>query len=184
MRLTTLLGLDRSALGDILRGGHPIDPGALDDTEYRGVSLGIPGIVESLTWKTFKKVFHRDPDSGLLRGWNVRMKQRGLDGPWEPMMKKGEPLTFGHFVVVEARAGEVPEGCDRGLLIDYGRGGNRRFDPVSRLRDPIVALEVGSAELLLGWSYLQVGSRQVGTPSYFCLTRDVPLSHTAVPPAA
>lgn len=184
MRVTELLDLDRPALTELLHGGHPIDPGALDDTEYRGVSLGIPGIVESLTWKTFKKVFHRDPETGRLRGWNVRMKQRGIDGPWEPMMKRGQPLTFGHFEVVEARRGEVPAGCERGLLIDYGRGGNRRFDPVCRLRDPIVALRAGSAELLLGWSYLQIGSRQVGTPSFFCLSRDVPLSHRAVPPAA
>jgi len=184
MRVADLLDLDRPALTDLLHGGHPIDPSALDDTEYRGVSLGIPGIVESLTWKTFKKVFHRDPHSGQLRGWNVRMKQQGIDGPFEPIMKRGEPLTFGHFVVVEARPGDVPEGCDRGLLIDYGLGGNRRLDPVSRLRDPIVALEEGSAELLLGWSYLQIGRRQVPTPSFFCLTRDIPLSHRAMPPAA
>lgn len=184
MRVTDLLNLDRASLADLLRRGHPIDPRALDDTEYRGVSLGIPGIVESLTWKTFKKVFHRDAETGRLRGWNVRMEQHGLDGPWRPMMKRGQPLTFGHFVVVEPQAGEVPAGCDRGLLIDYGRGGNRRFDPVSRLRDPIVALEAGSAELLLGWSYLQIGARKVGTPSFFCLSRDVPLSHRAAPPAA
>lgn len=181
MRVTDLLEASQAELRELLRAGHSIDPTALDDTEYRGISLGIPAVVEKLTWKTFKKVFHRDRRRGVLRGWNVRMEQRGLDGPWVPKTKKAQPVTFGHFEVVAAAG--VPEGCDRGLLIDYGRGGNRRLDPVSRLRDPIVALEAGSADRLLGWSYLQVGPKQVGTPSFFWLERDVPLTHHAEPPA-
>ncbi len=180
MRVTDLLEASQAELRALLRSGYAIDPASLDDTEYRGISLGIPGVVEKLTWKTFKKVFHRDRKRGVLRGWNVRMEQRGLDGPWLPKTKKRQPVTFGHFEVVAAS--NVPEGCDRGLLIDYARGGNRRLDPVSRLRDPIVALKEGSADRLLGWSYLQVGRKQVGTPSFFWLERDAPLSHHVEPP--
>ncbi|RLB64229.1 MAG: hypothetical protein DRI90_05055, partial [Deltaproteobacteria bacterium] len=62
---------------DLLTSGHSIDPRQLDDVEYRGISLGLPAIVEKLTWKKFKKVFHRDPATGVLRGWNVRMEQNG-----------------------------------------------------------------------------------------------------------
>jgi hypothetical protein len=42
----------------------------------------------------------------------------------------------------------------------------------------------GSAELLLGWSYVDLGVGQVGTPSYFVLTRGERLAHVAAPPVA
>lgn len=174
-----LLSLDARALAALLAAGHPIDPHSLDDREYRGISLGLPHFVEALTWKTFKKVFHRDPTTQRLRGWNVRMKQRGIDGPFEPLMRGGAPVTFGHYEVVEATPDNVPAGCDRGLLIDYGRGDNRRLDPIRRLRDPVVALAAGSVDLLLGWSFVDLGFRRVSTPSYFCLERDTPLTHRA-----
>jgi len=60
-----------------LRAGHPIDEHALDDAEYQGISVGLPKFVERFTWKTFTKTFHRDPATGELRGWNVRMEQTG-----------------------------------------------------------------------------------------------------------
>jgi hypothetical protein len=162
MNAHDLLALDRSALMDLLRHGHPIDPRALDDTEYHGVSLGLPDVVERLTWKKFKKTFHRDRSTGLLRGWNVRVEQNGLDAPW---IDRADRKPWGHYQVVAPRHLKL---CDRGLLIDYGR---------ARLRDPIVALHKDDVTLLLGWTYLDLGITQVGTPSFFSLTRGAPLAH-------
>lgn len=162
--------------------GYPIPPEALDDTEYRGVSLGLPGFIERMTWKTFKKVFHRDP-AGHLRGWNVRMTQNGIDGPFTPMTTRaGGPRTFGHYRVVDCAGERVHKGADNGLLIHYGLGGNSLLDPMRRIRDPIVAVNQGSTELLLGWSYLDLGWFRVGTPSFFTLQRDCELTHRADPP--
>ena len=171
------LDLDNRALMQALESGHPIDPAALDDTEYRGVSLGLPSAIERLSWKTFKKVFHRDPETGALRGWNVRIEQTGdIHGAYEPMMKKGERFTFGHYEVVSPEGHRMP--CkSNGLLIHYGLGKNGALDPIRRVRDPLVAVEEGSVELLLGWSYVDLGLTTVGTPSFFALTRDVPLTH-------
>jgi hypothetical protein len=178
-----LLDLSRRELMDLLREGHAIDPGDLDDTEYKGVSLGLPAFVERLTWKTFKKVFHRDPATGHLRGWNVRLEQNGLHAPCVPRRgRDGRPVTFGHYRVVAAKGRPMPEPCDRGLLIDYGLGGNAPWGGTSRLRDPLVAVSRGSAEVLLGWSYIDLGAVQLGTPSFFSLERDIPLSHRADPP--
>lgn len=184
MTLDDLLALDRQGLGRALAAGHDIDPRALDDMEYRGVSLGLPGFVERLTWKTFQKVFHRDPETSRLRGWNVRIEQRGLDAPSVPLEKNGRPVTFGHYEVVGAPGAASPIRCDHGLLIDYGRGGNGRLDPTSRLRDPIVAVNAGSAALLLGWTYVDLGVKTVGTPSFFALTRERPLTHRVSPPSS
>jgi len=179
-----LLTMSRPELLAVLRNGHPIDPRDLDDTEYAGISLGLPEVVERLTWKKFKKTFHRDPRSGALRGWNVRIQQDGLDRPWVPMYRGGEPKTFGHYQVVDPTGVPMPADCHGGLLIDYGRGGNRRFDAIGLTRDPVVAVNPGSAELLLGWSYIELGFTRFGTPSFFSLERDGELTHHVAPPIA
>lgn len=177
-----LMSMRPRQLAEVLRAGHPIDPYALDDRQYRGISLGLPRWIERLTWKKFRKTFHRDPNTGALRGWNVRIVQNGLDAPDEPMKKRGEPFTFGHYEVVETTGRRVPNGA-QGLLIDYGRGGNGALDPLSRMRDPLVALEPGSTERLLGWSYVDLGFGSIGTPSYFLLVRDGPIDHIAPRPS-
>ena len=182
MRPAELLALDRRTLMTLLRAGHPIEPDALADSEYRGISLGLPQLIERLSWKKFQKVFHRDPSSGALRGWNVRLEQNDLDAPCVPLQRRGMAHTFGHFEVVDPRQTRgVPRGCDRGLLIDYGRGRNGRLNIISRLRDPIVALTAGSADVLLGWSYLDVLGDHVRTPSFFSLERVGPLREVVTP---
>ncbi|UJR86970.1 hypothetical protein [Sandaracinus amylolyticus] len=164
----------------LLRDGHPIDPDALAGWSYRGTSLGMPAIVDRVTWKTFQKCFHRD-DAGVMRGWNVRLVQDGTTqrgAPSEPQRdRRGEPVTFGHFRVVPARDRGVPHGFDRGLLLDYGGLSARAIGPLSRLRDPIVALRAGDADLLLGWSYLAALGRTIDTPSFFTLEREARTAH-------
>jgi hypothetical protein len=177
-----LLGLDRRQLAKLLCEGHPIDPVALDDTEYRGVSLGLPAFVDKLTWKTFKKVFHRDPETGHLRGWNVRIQQTGLEPPFIAQQRNAQPFAWGHYRVVAATGRPMPRPVPQGLLIDYGLGRNSPLTfPVPAMRDPLVALEPGSVDLLLGWSYLELGPLRISTPSYFSLERDGPLTHRASP---
>ena len=116
------LALSKKQLLAELRRGHPIDPESLVDTEYKGTSLGLPGFVERLTWKKFKKTFHRDEQLGVLRGWNVRLEQTPSTNPCIPLRKDGALVTFGHYHVVSPAGRRVPKGCDRGLLIDYGLG--------------------------------------------------------------
>ncbi len=176
-----LLLLTGSELLNLLCGGHPIDAAELDDREYRGISLNLPGVVERLTWKKFRKTFHRDPRTGRLRGWNVRVQQSPLsDAAFEPMRKRGEPVTFGHYEVYDAEGYDMPAPASRGLMIDYGKGGNSRLDPTARLRDPIVSVN-GDVDLLLGWTFVDLGLTTVRTPSFFVLERDVELTHIALP---
>lgn len=161
MRREHILALDRRGLAELMARGHAIDEHALDDSQYRGISLGLPHVVERLTWKTFRKAFHRDRDTGRLRGWNERLQQTGLDGPSIPLER------FGHYGVTAL--GRTPRPCGPGLLIDYQLGSR---GPLARVRDPIVALEAGSVERLLGWSFVELGFMQIPTPSYFLLERE------------
>ncbi len=182
-RLPALLALGGAGLRAALEGGHPVAPEALDDSRYLGVSLGLPGFVDALLWKTFMKTFRRDPASGALRGWNVRLEQTGWEGPPVPKIRRGRPVTFGHYAVVPAPQG-TPRTPSGALLLDYGAGGNPALDPAGLLRDPVVALEAGGVDLLLGWTYAALGPLAVPTPSYFLLSRVGPLDHDAAPSGA
>jgi hypothetical protein len=175
MNAKDLLDVGRHALADLLAAGHPLDPDAIAGWQYRGVSLGLPGWVDRVAWKTFVKAFHRDPGAPFVRGWNVRLRQTGVDGAVEPLTKRGAPVAFGHFRVVDPHGYCVPRRADRGLLLDYGLGGAAPLDPTRLLRDPIVALEARRSDLLLGWSYLELGDWRIPTPSFFTLERWTPV---------
>lgn len=170
-----LRAMDRRELRELLRSGHPIDPRSLDDSQYRGVSLGLPWWVERFTWKKFMKVFRRD--GRVLRGYNVRLEQNAIDGPCLPLRDAaGAPRCFGPYEVVEVPAERMPGGRRPGLVIDYGRAPANRHGPFRALRDPIVALRQDDVSLLLGRSLLDLGVATVGTPSYFSLEYDGPLA--------
>jgi hypothetical protein len=164
-----LLKASGAELGRLLGGGRAFEPGVLAGWTYHGTSLGLPAWIERLTWKTFAKAFVREPD-GTLRGWNVRCEQTEPPA-WRPRRRGGVPVTFGHFEVVRAP----------GVVLYYGRGGNRRGDPVGAVRDPLVALDEHGARLL-GRTLLAVAGRRLPTPSYFLLERGTPVEHVAPPP--
>lgn len=147
-----LLAATGSQLAAYLAAGHPLAPEQLAGHEYHGTSLGLPAWIERATWKTFVKAFVADGDG--VRGWNVRVDQRA---PFSPKLKGGKPITFGHFAVV--RDGEH-------VMLEY--------DGV--LRDPLVALDAGSADRLLGCSLVDIAGVRLPTPSYFLLERGRPVS--------
>jgi hypothetical protein len=169
-----ILHASNPELARALAAGRPFDPAAaLAGWTYHGTSLGLPAWIERLTWKTFAKAFVREPDN-QIRGWNIRCQQ-ATPPAWQPRRTRdGTPVTFGHFAVVtDATSGSV--------LLDYGRGGNRRHDPVGAVRDPLVALD-DDAHLLLGRSLVAVAGRTLSTPSFFLLERGSRVEHIARPP--
>lgn len=167
----------RAQLRARILGGYPVDPAALEGWAYRGTSLGLPRFVEKLTWKTFQKTFWREPSSGRLLGWNVRLEQDGPDAPSRPKRRHGAPVTTWHYEVVPPAGVPLPRGFDRGLVIDYGRGENAALDTIRVTKDPLVAVEPGNADLLLGVSYLALGKVCLETPTYFLLEREHRLEH-------
>src|SRR5690606_10705718 len=123
-----LLDASPRALMSRVERGHPVAPDEVAGAVYRGISLGLPSLIERLSWKTFRKVFVRDPARGV-RGWNERVIQDGLTAPTRPRMRGGRPWHFGHFAVL-ADAGS--------LLLDYGAA-HPAWHPLARVRDPLVA---------------------------------------------
>lgn len=161
--LSDLLGLSRRELGHRLQQGHPVEVESLANREFHGVALGLPRFVERLTWKKFKKVFVTH-ETGL-QGYNEAVTQNGLQAPWISRTRRGEPVRYGYFEVRPA---------ERGLLIDYGPPAHR-FNPMRFVQDPLVAVDEGSSELLLGVSILALGRFRVPTPTYFALLPGDPI---------
>jgi hypothetical protein len=161
--------------------GHPVDPSALEGWAYRGTSLGLPSFVERLSWKTFQKTFYREPVSGRLVGWNVRLEQDGIDAPSRPKLRDGVPVTEWHYEVLEPTGVPMPRGFDRGLVIDYSRAAHPPFS-MRFMKDPLVALAKGSADELIGVSYVVIAGGCIETPTYFTLEREHRIEY--VPPEA
>ncbi|MCB9682870.1 MAG: hypothetical protein H6733_15490 [Alphaproteobacteria bacterium] len=178
-----LLALRTRQLHDVLAAGHPIEPTALDDTEYHGVALDMPDVVARLAWRTFKKVFKRDGD--VLRGWNVAVEQQGVHGPFVDRRRRdGQRKTYWHYEVVPAASYRTPGRYQQGLMIDYGLAETGLFNTQRLIRDPLVALVPGEVDLLLGYSYVDLGVVQVNTPTFFVLSRGEPLTYDVPRPGA
>lgn len=166
-----LWAMSRAELAQVMAAGHAIDLAALRGP-HRGVSLGLGKVLERLSWKTFRKRFWLDEQSGGVVGHNERLVQTGLEGPMEPVRDgRGEVVHFGPFAVVPLPPGGTPFHCRAGVLLDYGAS-HPVWHPLARLRDPIAAVNEGSTDLLLGASYLEIGGAALKTPSFFTLERE------------
>ncbi len=183
LTLSDLMAMDRHALRRVLERGHPLDPGALAGRMYLGVDLSLPGFARKLLWHTFRKTFHRDEATGEVRGWNVKMKQQGVDGPREPLTdRRGRPITFGHYRVRTTECACFPKGWHGTHYLDYGAGRNRFSDPARFGHTPLVAVNEGSQQLLLGWEVFKVGPLMLPFPLYWALRDEGPLDAVVPPP--
>ena len=172
----------RKVLREHIVEGYAVDPKAIEGFAYRGTSLGLPAFVERLTWKTFLKTFYRDPGSGRLVGWNVRLEQDGLDARSRPRLdERGCPVCVWNYEVIAKGTVPMPRGFDRGLVIDYSCAKNPTFDTVRLMKDPLVALSPDSCDELIGVSYVVLGGVCIETPTYFTLEREGPIDY--VPPS-
>ena len=178
MNADDLYGKRPRELRDAFRDGYALTPDDIAGFAYRGVSLGLPHLLVRLSWLTFQKVFVKDEERGMVRGFNVRLEQNGRHAPSVARTRgEGVPWTFGHFSVVTAKGRTKPE-WERGVLLDYGAFTASRLPSP---QDPLVSLRPDSADLLLGFTYLAVGRARIATPSWFTLEREGPATFDAQP---
>ncbi|MFO0667375.1 MAG: hypothetical protein U0174_25720 [Polyangiaceae bacterium] len=171
MNAETLWNMSNEERAEVIRTGVALDPRALVGWNYRGVSLGLPRLVERLTWTTFRKSFHADPEDGeRVSGINVRVEQDGVRAPIRPTRRAGKDFTFGPFAIESLPEGGTPFRCGHGLVFDYGKK-HGRLHPMGITRDVVVALD-DRGDLLLGALYIELGTTRVKTPSFFTLERD------------
>lgn len=178
LTLEDLMAMDARALHEVLLRGHRIDEDAIAERQFLGVDLSLPGWARKVLWHTFRKTFTRDERDGSLRGWNVRMEQRGVEGPQVPMTDRGgAPITFGHYHLRNTENVRFPKGYKGAQYLHYGDAGNRFADLARLGRTPLVAVNAGSSELLLGWEVFKVAGVMLPLPLYWALRMQGPLEH-------
>ncbi|MEZ4266757.1 MAG: hypothetical protein R3F39_10295 [Myxococcota bacterium] len=182
--LDALLAMSNDALFDIVRAAHPLDLEALANTSYTGIDLSMPAFFHKLFWKSFRKTFHLDPATGVLRGWNVKVQQTGWESPPEPKRgRDGRPLSFGHYEVRSARGLKFPRGWTGEHYLDYRFAGNPFYEfPAGNGYCPLVSVNAGDSELLLGWEIFKVGPLAIPIRDFWVLKREGPLAPADVLP--
>ncbi|HRE92247.1 MAG TPA: hypothetical protein PK095_24235 [Myxococcota bacterium] len=179
-RFDPVAKLSPNELEGTLKEGRRASADQLAGHLWHGLSLVMPQPLFMLFGR-FGKAFHLDDQGGRLRGWNVRMRQS--EG-WTPFTFRNKQVTYGFYdVELNPASHKLAATYPNAFLIDYGKAGNRAWDPLGRVRDWVVAV---NDDLLLGRMYLALGGRSVATPSYFALARGEALaaSEIATPPAS
>ncbi|GIV33106.1 MAG: hypothetical protein KatS3mg031_0641 [Chitinophagales bacterium] len=178
-----LLKMNNRQLFEVMLQGYALAPEQMAGKMYLGIDLSLPPLLHKILWRTFRKTFFRDPESGRVRGWNVRIHQTGIEPPSRPLLNKREvPVTFGHYELREAAGKKFPRGWRGSHYLDYTVAGNKWFDPARLGYCPLVAVNRGSMDLLLGWEVLKTGTGFLPLPDFWLLQVEGPLDYVAPRP--
>lgn len=161
LSIDNLLTMSVSELRNVMHQGHPINIPDLHNKMYKGYSLGLPKLMLNILWYTFRKTFYFDDQLGFMRGWNVRMEQNGSykGDSRKPKQRKGKDWSFGHYQIHQAKdlnAKHIYGGWNQGLLLEYHHMGSSILDG-SLGYCPLVSVNKGSSNLLLGWEVFKIG---------------------------
>lgn len=174
LTLDDLPSLTADQLHAIIDVAHPFDEDAVAGNMFLGSDLSMPKLGQMVLWQTFRKTFIRDEEHGDVRGWNVRMEQRGFHG--EQVAKRrpdGSQKSFAHYRVRDARKHKWPRGWRGEQYLDYKIAGNGLNDRWTFT--PLVAVNEGSSELLLGWEVFKFAGRLIAPSMYWALRLDGPV---------
>lgn len=160
--------MSRAQLERQLIKGRTPAPDALAGWEFRG--LNHPVAFRALGIRKFIKGFFWREES--LFGYNCPVRQNLLASPWIARPTDDAPKRFGFYEVRAVDAAETDNRYLHALLLDYGRGGNPRFDPSAGLRDYLVQVD-DAGDIYLGKAYYAMGPMRVST-NFFILERHRP----------
>ena len=146
-----------------LRGKKPT-LAALAGSEFRG--LNHPAWAKVVGIKKFIKGFYWKGD--VLWGYNCAAKQNALSEPWQ--YKGDNPKRFGFYQVAPVDAAARDNQYLHSVLLDYGKGNNKAYDPSRNLRDYLVQVDPDNNDLYLGKAYYALGPLRVKA-NFFLLER-------------
>ncbi len=165
-RYYTLGNLSMKALETVFLRGTMPDLDKLVGWEFRGMNT--PKWAKLAGIKKFIKGFYlRDGD---LYGYNCPVVQNGVKAPWIAKPDDDNPKRFGFYRVAPVDPTSRDNQYLHAVLLDYGKGGNKRLDPTSGLRDYLVQVDADNDDLYLGKAYYAVGPARIAT-NFFLLER-------------
>lgn len=149
----------------------------LDDLagwEFRGINRLPLNAIPIGNWvgiKKFMKGFVRDSETGRVMGYNVPVVCNVLDGRWHLKPSDESPKRWGFYEAYPVDPTAKDNNYLHSVLLDYGKGGNPRFDITAGLRDYLVQVDPSNPDLFLGKAYYAVGPARLGPLNYFILER-------------
>jgi hypothetical protein len=149
----------------------------LDDLagwEFRGINRLPANALPVGNWvgiKKFMKGFVRDSETGRVMGYNVPVVCNVLDGRWHLKPSDESPKRWGFYEAYPVDPTARDNNYLHSVLLDYGKGGNPRFDITAGLRDYLVQVDPSNPDLFLGKAYYAVGPARLGPLNYFILER-------------
>ncbi len=103
-----------------------------------------------------------------LSGYNLKVKNGGLDDKWETVPNEEKPNRVGHYRVYATRNRPGKNLYPSSVFLDYAQPQNTLFTG-STIDDYVVQPDPENPDLLLGKAYTRLG---LMTPaSFFCLER-------------
>lgn len=145
---------------------------ALSGDEFRGFNVLAPHerlVMAILGNLRFIKCFFPAADgSGQLVGYNLKVKNGGLDEPWSTVPNEEKPARLGHYKVYATRNRPGENLYPNAVFLDYAQPENNLFSG-STIDDYLVQPDPENPDLLLGKALTHLG---VLTPAtYFVLER-------------
>lgn len=168
-RARALEAMSMGELEIVFQRGVMPDLDRLAGWEFRGTNT--PGWAKLAGIKKFIKGMYRDGDE--VYGYNCPVVQNGLDAPWIAQPDDAAPKRFGFYRVAPTDPTSRDNVYLHSVLLDYGKGGNKPWDPTAGLRDYLVQVDADRDDLYLGKAYYRLGPVCVPT-SFFILERHRP----------
>jgi hypothetical protein len=103
-------------------------------------------------------------------GYNCPVVQNVLDGRWHTKPSDTAPKRFGFYEVAPVDPTARDNHYLHSVLLDYGKGGNKAYDPSRGLRDYLVQVDRDNPDLYLGKAYYALGPLRVHS-NFFILER-------------
>ena len=140
--------------------------------EWRGYNTprwtGVMGI------QKFIKGFFGTGES--VEGYNLRVKQNGLGGPWLQLPSAENPSAFGFFTVKNVEPQQRDNHYLNSALLNYGESRRNRLYrvwddlPMKALRDYVVQPDPSNPDLLIGKAFIALGPMRRYS-NYFVIER-------------
>ena len=90
--------------------------------------------------------------------------------------------VIGHYRIGSAAGLEFPGGWRGEQFLDYGIAGNHWYDPAALGYCPLVAVNEGDNDLLIGWEIFKLGPVLLPLPDFWALKREGPLDEVVPVP--
>jgi hypothetical protein len=140
---------------------------SLIDSEWRGCNTSWR--LKAMGSQKFIKGFFQEGEH--VEGYNISVKQNGLDAPWLDRSIPESSKRFAFYLLTHVDPNSRDNFYPNALLLDYGANARNPAHGIERLiRDYLVQPDPANPDLLLGKAYLAIATLRLPS-NFFILER-------------